>query len=110
MWTQAEAVALATKIESFCPTVGFHVGLTGGLLYKEGLRKDCDLIFYQIRQDKQETEAPADKDMLLKLLMRNRIDVVRDHGFVVKCKYNYKDLDLLFPEEESGNYPHEQGN
>lgn len=34
-WTQAEAVALAKKIEAVCPAFGCHVALTGGLLYKD---------------------------------------------------------------------------
>lgn len=108
-WTQTDAVKLATEIEKICPLAGYHIGLTGGLLYKEGERKDCDFIFYQIRNSPQENAPGADKELLLKLLVRTGIEIKNDHGFVVKCKYDFKDLDLLFPEEELGNYPHEQG-
>lgn len=40
MWTQKEAIELCVKIEAICPKYGCHVALTGGLLYKEGERKD----------------------------------------------------------------------
>ena len=42
LWTQAEAIDLCREIEKGCPQFGCHVALTGGLLYKDGPRKDCD--------------------------------------------------------------------
>src|ERR1035437_5571090 len=52
-WTQTEAIELCVKVEAICPKYGCHVALTGGLLYKQGKRKDCDLLFYRIRQVEQ---------------------------------------------------------
>ncbi len=49
-WTLAQAVELAKRVEAVCPQFGCHVALTGGTLYKNGERKDCDLLFYRIRQ------------------------------------------------------------
>ena len=49
-WTQQHAIELCKRIESVCPRYGCHVALTGGLLYKDGPRKDCDILFYRIRQ------------------------------------------------------------
>src|SRR3546814_15766415 len=47
-WTLDDAVALCRKIEKIAPEYGAHVALTGGTLYKDGPRKDVDLLFYQI--------------------------------------------------------------
>lgn len=41
-----EAVAIARDLEPVAAANGFHVGLTGGCLYRDGERKDVDLIFY----------------------------------------------------------------
>jgi hypothetical protein len=49
-WTQADAIALCRKIEEHVPDAGMHVALTGGCLYKDGTRKDADILFYRIRQ------------------------------------------------------------
>ena len=49
-WTQEEAIALCKKIESIVPLAGCHVALTGGCLYRDGHRKDLDILFYRIRQ------------------------------------------------------------
>lgn len=50
MWTPSEAFELCKLIEASCPQFGCHVALTGGLLYRDGQRKDCDILFYRIRQ------------------------------------------------------------
>ena len=44
------AVTLCRLIETFAPQYGCHVALTGGCLYKNGDRKDIDVLFYRIRQ------------------------------------------------------------
>ena len=44
------AVALCREIEKIAPNFGCHVALTGGCLYKDGARKDIDILFYRIRQ------------------------------------------------------------
>ena len=53
VWSQQDAIMLCTKIENVCVECDCHVALTGGLLYKEGFRKDLDILFYRIRQAKQ---------------------------------------------------------
>lgn len=47
-WTQAEAIALCREIEQICPRFGCHVALTGGCLYKDGPRKDADLLYNEM--------------------------------------------------------------
>ncbi len=101
MWTQAEAIELCREIENICPAFGCHVALTGGLLYKEGPRKDCDLLFYRIRQVKE-----IDKNGLLNKLYRElRFRVNSGFGFVHKATYRGKPVDCLFPDEDEGVYP-----
>ena len=109
MWTRNEAIFLCCEIEAHLPTYGFHVGLTGGLLYKGGERKDCDLIFYRIRQYPLEETNFED---VMSFLMRLGFDNFRYFGFCVKCDYKGKPVDLLFPEpavaHNEGGYPIEE--
>jgi len=100
-WTQAEAIALARKVEAICPEFGCHVALTGGLLYKDGPRKDCDLLFYRIRQ-----EPKMDVKGLLESLEFNlQFKVGKQYGWVAKTIYKGKTVDLFFPEQKGDNYP-----
>src|SRR5271155_1027994 len=48
IWNQAEAIAMCRAIEAVIPPYGYHIALTGGLLYKDGPRKDADILFYHI--------------------------------------------------------------
>lgn len=89
-----EAVELCKLLEVVVPEAGFHIALTGGLLYKEGRRKDCDLMFYQIRQMEPNYE------VLWKYL--SVAGVLRspdypDNGWLVKATYRGKAVDCLFP-------------
>lgn len=45
-WTLDEAVTLVREIEPWFKQQGFHVGLTGGVLYNGLSFKDVDLIVY----------------------------------------------------------------
>ena len=99
MWTQNEAVELCKKVESICPKFGCHVALTGGLLYKEGQRKDCDLLFYRIRQVKD-----IDFDGLWMALGEIGFEKVTGFGWCYKSKYNGKSVDMFSPEEQGGEY------
>jgi len=98
MWNQAEAVKLCRAIEAFCPDFGCHVALTGGLLYKHGLRKDADILFYRIRQRKA-----IDVDGLFEALAGIGVYKTSGFGFVHKATYDGKSIDFMFP-EENGNY------
>ena len=92
-WTQSEGIAVAKVVESFCPAYGCHVALTGGLLYKEGPRKDLDLLFYCIRQRDE-----IDRDGLLARLVSEGFMLGKQFGWVQKAAYEGKDVDLFFPE------------
>lgn len=98
MWTLEEAVSICKAIEQIAPIYGAHVALTGGTLYKDGPRKDVDIMFYRIRQAKR-----IDKEGLLSHLDRSLgiVDISR-HGWVIKSKLEFtrKEIDLFFPEDD----------
>jgi len=100
MWSREEAISLCCEIEAIAPAFGCHVALTGGTLYKGGLRKDADVLFYRIRQ-----EPMIDKGGLLLALEKIGFLLGGDHGFVVKGTINGKNIDLFFPETPDGEYP-----
>jgi hypothetical protein len=100
-WTQKEAIALCHKVELVCPAYGCHVALTGGTLYKDGPRKDCDLLFYRIRQ----VEVVDTEGLFTALEELLGLKKVSGFGWCHKAEYQGKNLDCFFPEEQDGNYP-----
>jgi len=46
MWTLKEAIELIQEIEPKFQAAGFHVGLTGSVVFKGESKKDLDLIVY----------------------------------------------------------------
>lgn len=98
MWTLIEAIALCIEVESVCQEFGCHVALTGGCLYKRGERKDLDLLFYRIRQQK------IDMQGLWTALEKIGVQKVSGFGWCHKAKYRGKSIDCLFPEEPEGEY------
>ena len=99
-WTLDEAVTLCKRVELVCPVADCHVALTGGVLYKEGPRKDLDLLFYRVRQS-----AKIDMDLLWPLLEKGaNIKKVSGFGWCYKCTHNGKSIDCFFPEEQNGTY------
>jgi hypothetical protein len=100
MWTQDEAIALCSQIEQICPDYGCHVALTGGTLYKGGMRKDLDILFYRIRQVPE-----IDIDGLFAaLLALSIVRVTERHQWCMKAIFGDKKIDCFFPEEQ-GEYP-----
>jgi hypothetical protein len=101
MWTFEEAVALCRLVESVAPKHGCHIALTGGCLYKDGTRKDCDVVVYRIRQADRIDSAG---------LMQALVDVgitlkVGDPScWLMKAEYEGKKVDFFFPENEGGDY------
>ena len=99
-WTQEEGINLARAIEALAPQAGAHIGLTGGLLYKDGPRKDLDIVVYRIRQ------APEiHREKFFRLLrIACGIKVTQDYGFVVKATQDDRVIDFLFPDYVDGTY------
>lgn len=98
-WTQADAIAVAKTFETIAPGFGCHIALTGGCLYRDGERQDCDFVFYRIRQVEQ-----IDIPGLLEALSHAGLLVHHGFGFCVKATWQGKSVDLLFPEEQGGAY------
>ena len=98
-WTQAEAIELCRLVEAVCPMFGCHVALTGGTLYKDGPRKDLDILFYRIRQ-----EPEIDIDGLFEALAMIGIERTRGFGWVIKATFHGKNIDCFFPEEQGEEY------
>ena len=96
LWTQENAITLCRVVESICTKYDCHVALTGGTLYKDGDRKDCDILFYRIRQAQE-----IDIDGLIKELCMIGFEITGEHGWVKKATFNGKSVDMFFPE----NFP-----
>lgn len=103
MWTHQQAVDLCKKIEAVCPAYGCHVALTGGLLYKDGERKDCDILFYRIRQCSEVNH----KELFKALELLGVLKMLSGFGWCVKATCDYGSIDCFFPEEIKGEqkYP-----
>jgi len=101
MWSQEEAIALCTALEKFVPDFGCHVALTGGCLYSDGLRKDVDIMFYRIRQQKE-----IDEKSLYAALKGFGITFGARHGWVQKATYQDKNIDFFFPEYKDTFWDH----
>jgi len=99
-WTQAQAVDLCRKIEIIAPQFGCHVALTGGTLYKDGERKDADILFYRIRQVDE-----IDVDGLVAALDGIGVKCGPDYGWCYKAKYEGRNIDFFFPERPGYDYP-----
>lgn len=92
-WTLDRALPLIRKIEALAPKYGAHVALTGGVLYKDGERKDLDLLFYRIRQVKK-----IDEEGLIEALKELGVFIGKRHGWVTKATYDGQGIDMFFPE------------
>ena len=103
MWTQPEALAFCRILESVAPAYGAHVALTGGLLYKDGARKDCDVVLYRIRHRKE----PVAWDALFGALIPYGVQFVHDYGWCKKITWNGKPVDVFDP-DNTGEYPDEK--
>lgn len=93
-WTLQSAAAFCRMVESCCPQHGCHVALTGGSLYKDGERKDCDILFYRIRQ-----ATHIDIDGLKSALASMGVELGEVHGWVHKATFLGQGVDMFFPED-----------
>lgn len=98
MWTLVEAVELCVKLEAIAPKFGAHVALTGGALYKDGLRKDVDIEFVDVAG-------------LMDAISVIGVQPGRDYGWCYKATFNDKPIDFFFPErpDSDGTYPVAEG-
>jgi len=102
-WVLAEAIELCTLIQSVSPAFSAHPALTGGLLYKTGPRKDCDIVIYQ-RGDSNGERKPIDWGGLWEALEGVGLTLTEDFGYCKKCRWRGKVVDIFDPTNES-EYP-----
>ena len=98
-WSIGQAVEICTLIEEGAPRFGCHIALTGGCLYKKGLRKDLDIVVYRIRQVKQ-IDVNGFRDFLSSIGIQTK-DL---KGWLMKGESFGKALDFFFPENPLGEY------
>ena len=112
-WTQQEAIELCVRLEPVASAHRCHVALTGGLLYKEAPRKDCDIIVYFEGRKATDTEAKTfaecvNRDNLITAFWHACDLPPQDiYSRVVKCLYRGKSVDLIFPELDGEYRPEE---
>lgn len=70
-----------------------HVALTGGTLYKDGNRKDVDVLFYRVRQ-----KAHPPRESILAALRGIGFIIGKEYNWCTKSTYKGIDVDLFFPE------------
>ena len=99
-WKLSDALTLCCQVEAFAPKYGMHVALTGGLLYKDGPRKDCDLLLYRVR------DKGADWRGFWREAKRHGLILQQDFGWCKKCIYQGMPVDVFDPEDtgEYGDY------
>lgn len=101
VWNQAEAVAMCRAIEAVIPAYGYHIALTGGLLYKDGMRKDADILFYHICSATDDWSG-----MWTALAFIGLKKLKGEEGmWCVKAEYEGKPVDCFFvPDGDDGTY------
>jgi len=99
-WTLERAVAFCRTLESVSPQFGAHVALTGGTLYRDGERKDVDILVYRIRQFDE-----IDWDGLFRAWFTVAgVTLENDYGWRKKAKLrDGSDIDF-FDAEDSGDF------
>lgn len=93
-WTLDRARDLCIVLEDITPMYGAHVALTGGCLYRQGPRKDCDIVLYRHGGRAE----PIDRVGLLEAcrVMLPDLVPVRTDGRVWKMFYCGRQVDFLF--------------
>ncbi|AUR95678.1 hypothetical protein NVP1210O_56 [Vibrio phage 1.210.O._10N.222.52.C2] len=97
-------MSLCKELYSELQGRGFFPALTGGLLYKDGLRKDIDIVIFRHRQNINHFEI---EDIQFALESAGMSEFSH-YGFVTKCKWRGFEVDLFNPETkiefEDGDY------
>lgn len=106
-WTWELARDLCVRLESVTPDYGAHVALTGGVLYRDGPRKDCDIVLYRHGGRAE----PIDREGLLNLFKLAGMVSVRTNGRVWKMLWDGRQVDFLFhdTDEAAEANPNEDG-
>lgn len=88
------AINLCCEMYKKLSPLGYYPALTGGLLYKEGRRKDIDIVIFRNRQSHLFFEM---RDIERALSDIGFTDFIY-YGFVTKSRYKGVVVDLMNPE------------
>lgn len=89
-------MTLCKQLYPLLSTVGLFPALTGGLLYKDGDRKDIDIVIFRHRQDVDSFEL---NDAIVEVCLKAcHVEVIKHCGFVTKATWCGFDVDLFNPE------------
>ena len=94
-----EAEKLCRKMYDELSPEGYYPALTGGLLYKDGPRKDIDIVVFRNRQKHLSFEMLDIKNELEDM---GFYDIIF-YGFVTKARYDGLVVDLFNPESLMGD-------
>jgi hypothetical protein len=91
---QLKAIEICNKLYEVLSPRGFYPAMTGGCLYKEGERKDCDIVIFRNRQAVDGFELQELEEVLTSIGFTS----FQHFGFVTKAKFDGCDIDLFNPE------------
>ncbi len=96
-----KAIELCRLLYDQLEPLGFYPSLTGGLLYKDGSRKDIDILIYRNRQKVDKFEVIDIESQLNSV----GVEITGYFGFVTKAEWKGVVVDLFNPEtnEEAFN-------
>ena len=101
MVTQDLGIELCRVLYEKLNGCGFYPALTGGILYKDGVRKDIDIVIYRNRQQQKFELRDLEKH-----LSDCGLSEFKHFGFVTKAKWNGIVVDLFNPESAyNDDYP-----
>ena len=89
-----KAVDACKVIFNAISSSGFYPALTGGSLYRDGPRKDVDIVIFRNRQNVDSFEISDIEQHLAEV----GFSEFSHFGFVTKCKYKDLKIDLFNPE------------
>lgn len=107
------AITMCKELYNTLKKYDIYPALTGGTLYKEGLRKDIDIIIYKgtsgglLSLDEVIYEGvpiSVGSSTLHEQFTSVGIEVIQDFGRVVKARWYNTDIDIIFPEAREGEY------
>lgn len=99
-------VELCRLVHSVSPAFGIFPALTGGVLYRDGQRKDYDVILYHHRQLEQDYRQLGAALLLLGITDPDGNALWRDADprWCTKAKWAGNSVDFLCPDVEGDNY------
>lgn len=111
----SNAIRICTVLYKLLEPYHVFPALTGGTLYKQGIRKDLDIILYKGSSGGElygRTLLNINKPLfnkipkeLSEILSGHGFTDLTDYGRVIKCKYEGTYIDLIMPEAPEGVYP-----